>query len=81
MKPRILLFDEPSSALDPQNTKMLSNLMSDLCKNGVTIALSSHDMNLVSDVAHYVYYLENGQLTQTFDKTISNCGCGKRGLF
>jgi len=81
LKPKILLFDEPSSALDPQNTKMLSNLMSDLCKNGVTIALSSHDMNLVSDVAHYIYYLEDGQFTQTFDKTLSNCGFGKLGLF
>jgi len=60
LEPQVLLFDEPSSALDPQNTKMLAALMGDLCKNGVTIALSSHDMNLVSDIADHVYYLEDG---------------------
>ena len=60
LEPQVLLFDEPSSALDPQNTKMLAALMGDLCKNGVTIALSSHDMNLVSTIADHVYYLEDG---------------------
>ena len=60
LEPQVLLFDEPSSALDPHNTKMLASLMADLCKNGVTIALSSHDMNLVADIADHVYYLEDG---------------------
>ena len=62
LEPQLLLFDEPSSALDPQSTKMLATLMVELCKNGVTIALSSHDMNLVSDIADNVYYLEDGCL-------------------
>lgn len=81
LKPQVLLFDEPSSALDPQNTKMLTNLMRDLCKKGVTIALSTHDMSLVADVADYIYYLEDGCIKQTADRTMPSFGCGKIGFF
>jgi len=65
--PKMLLLDEPTSALDPKNTKMLQELLQDLCKAGITIALSSHDMMFVKAIADMVYFIEDGKIVQTHD--------------
>lgn len=62
LKPKLLLLDEPSSALDPQSTLVIAQLLKTLSNNGITLALSSHDMTLVNAIADYTYYVENGSI-------------------
>ncbi len=62
LEPQVLLFDEPSSALDPQSTKELALLLKSLHKKGITIGLCSHDIPFIKDVLDKVYLLEGGMV-------------------
>lgn len=62
LKPSVLLLDEPSSALDPETTHNLASLLKNLCAHGATIALSSHDISLVNDVADQIYRIDQGRM-------------------
>ena len=59
MEPEILLFDEPSSALDPKNRRMLINILNSL---GETKLIASHDLDLVLDTCREVMLLNEGRL-------------------
>lgn len=65
LQPRILLLDEPTSALDPQATRAVAQLLKKLCKDSITIGISSHDMDLVHAVADIIYCIEDGQIKKT----------------
>lgn len=67
LQPAVLLLDEPSSALDPHNTKLLATLLKNLNEAGVTIALCSHDVLLVKELLDRVYLLENGAVVEEAD--------------
>jgi ABC-type polar amino acid transport system ATPase subunit len=60
LEPQVLLFDEPSSALDPQNTRDLATLLKDLNKTGITIGLCSHDVTFIKEMLDSVYLIDNG---------------------
>lgn len=60
LEPQILLFDEPSSALDPQSTKILASLLKDLLKTGITIGLCSHDVAFIKAIQDKIYLLDHG---------------------
>jgi putative ABC transport system ATP-binding protein len=61
-KPEILLADEPTGNLDPQNSKVLLDLIEDFHKNGGTVLLVSHD-STASGYATETIRLEKGKLT------------------
>ncbi len=65
--PDILIFDEPTAGFDPQSSKDLMNLITEFHKNGKTIIIITHDMDLVNTYAKRVVMLERGQVT--FDGT------------
>jgi energy-coupling factor transporter ATP-binding protein EcfA2 len=46
MNPEVLLFDEPTAALDPRTQQWLIELMGELHRAGKTIVLASHDLEL-----------------------------------
>jgi ABC-type polar amino acid transport system ATPase subunit len=71
LQPKVLLLDEPSSALDPHKTTVIANLLKELCAQGTTIAISSHDMQFVQEVADLVYYIEDGQIKECYDMSTS----------
>lgn len=68
MNPKVLLFDEPTSALDPNSKKSFETLLYALMEKGMTIALSSHDMLFIRNVLDRAYFLEKGQIVETFDQ-------------
>lgn len=72
LQPKILLLDEPTSALDPESKKNLESLLLDLNSRGVTIALSSHDMPFIRKIMDYVYFMENGELVEEWDRETSD---------
>jgi polar amino acid transport system ATP-binding protein len=64
MKPDILLFDEPTSALDPEMVKEVLEVMKDLTKTGITMAIVSHEMGFAREVADRILFLDRGQLAE-----------------
>ncbi len=64
MKPDILLFDEPTSALDPEMVKEVLEVMKDLTKTGITMAIVTHEMGFAREVADRILFLEGGRLAE-----------------
>ena len=59
---RILIMDEPTAALGPQETEQVSELIQQLKKEGIGIFLISHDIHDVFDLVDRVAVMKNGQM-------------------
>jgi polar amino acid transport system ATP-binding protein len=59
MDPKLIIMDEPSSALDPCNIKKLSSIIQKLKKSGISIILASHDMNFINSICDKILFLNN----------------------
>jgi ABC-2 type transport system ATP-binding protein len=57
---KVLLLDEPTSALDVESASLLVERLKQLCQNGASILLSSHDPNLARDLADRTLRIRNG---------------------
>jgi polar amino acid transport system ATP-binding protein len=60
MEPKLMLFDEVTSALDPQLTGEVLRVMEQLAKDGMTMVLVTHEMAFARNVAHQVIYMKDG---------------------
>jgi energy-coupling factor transport system ATP-binding protein len=61
-EPEILLLDEPTRGLDYTNKEQLTALLDDLRRQGVTVVMATHDVELVARSADRVVILGDGQL-------------------
>ena len=65
LKPRLLLADEPTTALDVTLRQQILELLADLQReNGMAIMLITHDLNLVRSFADQVAVMEQGHLVE-----------------
>ena len=64
MQPRLLLFDEVTSALDPELVAEVLGVMQSLAESGMTMLLVSHEMLFVRDVANHVVFMDQGKVAQ-----------------
>ena len=64
MEPRLLLFDEVTSALDPELVSEVLAVMQDLAKSGMTMLVVSHEMLFVRQVADHVVFMDAGVVAQ-----------------
>ena len=62
---RILIMDEPTAALGPQETEMVAELIHQLKADGIGIFLISHDIHDVMDLCDRVSVIKNGKLVGT----------------
>lgn len=62
MKPEIMVLDEPTSGLDPRGASQILRLLYQLNKEGMTIVISTHDVDLVPLYAHNVYIISKGEI-------------------
>ena len=62
MDPEVLILDEPSAGLDPQGTRDLSEVLRSLHREGRTLVLISHDMDLVAELAERAVVLSDGEV-------------------
>ncbi len=62
--PRIILMDEPASALDPASTDRIENLIGELCAN-YTIVIVTHNMQQASRVSHQTAFFYKGKLVES----------------
>ena len=60
LKPELMLFDEVTSALDPELVKGVLNLMATLGKSGMTMIVVTHEMNFARRVADQVVFMDEG---------------------
>lgn len=64
MEPELMLFDEPTSALDPEMVKEVLDVMKDLARSGMTMAVVTHEMGFAREVADRVLFLDHGVLVE-----------------
>lgn len=62
MKPDIMVLDEPTSGLDPVGVKKIIKLLKELNNDGMTILISTHDVDLVAEYADKVYVIVDGEI-------------------
>lgn len=60
MEPKIILFDEPTSALDPTMVSEVLAVIRRLAKQGMTMAIVTHEMEFARDVSTRVFYMDEG---------------------
>lgn len=64
MQPEVMLFDEPTSALDPEMVGEVLEVMKDLAKNDMTMAVVTHEMGFAREVATRVIFMAEGKIIE-----------------
>jgi polar amino acid transport system ATP-binding protein len=64
MDPKVMLFDEPTSALDPEMVGEVLEVMQQLAREGMTMAVVTHEMGFAREVAHRVMFMDAGKILE-----------------
>lgn len=64
MKPKVMLFDEPTSALDPEMINEVLDVMKALAKEGMTMAVVTHEMGFAREVGDRVIFMDEGRIVE-----------------
>lgn len=67
MQPQVLLFDEPTAALDPEITAQVVDIIKELQQTGITQVIVTHEVSVARKVATKVVYMENGSIIEQGD--------------
>ncbi len=70
LNPSFVLLDEPSSALDPENTQILIKLIHQWKQNGVGWIISTQDMEFAKKILDQAYFLEEGKITEHYSSPL-----------
>jgi len=64
MDPKVMLFDEPTSALDPEMVGEVLDVMKQLAREGMTMAVVTHEMGFAREVADRVIFMDAGRILE-----------------
>lgn len=64
MKPKYILFDEPTSALDPEMVREVLDVIKELAKEGMAMAIVTHEMGFAREVADRVLFVDGGYICE-----------------
>ncbi len=64
MDPKVILFDEPTSALDPEMVGEVLDVMKQLAREGMTMAVVTHEMGFAREVADRVLFMDQGKMVE-----------------
>jgi polar amino acid transport system ATP-binding protein len=64
MRPAVMLFDEPTSSLDPELVGEVLSVMKDLSREGMTMIVVTHEMKFAREAAHRVVFLDKGRVVE-----------------
>jgi ABC-type polar amino acid transport system ATPase subunit len=64
MEPEVMLFDEVTSALDPELVKGVLDVMTDLARGGMTMVVVTHEMGFAREVASRVVFMDEGVIVE-----------------
>ena len=64
MRPKAMLFDEPTSALDPEMIQEVLDVIKSLARDGMTMAVVTHEMGFAREVGHRVLFIDEGEILE-----------------
>lgn len=64
MRPELMLFDEVTSALDPETVGEVLTVIRELVRDGMTCALVTHEMRFAQEISDQVYFTEAGRIVE-----------------
>ena len=64
MEPKIMLFDEPTSSLDPEMVREVLDVMRSLAKSGMTMLVVTHEVGFAREVADRLVFMDAGQIIE-----------------
>jgi polar amino acid transport system ATP-binding protein len=64
MRPRLMLLDEVTSALDPELVADVLDVIRELARSGMTMLIATHEMGFARDIASQVCFLSGGQIIE-----------------
>jgi polar amino acid transport system ATP-binding protein len=67
MRPRLMLLDEVTSALDPELVGEVLNVIRELATSGITMLIATHEMSFAREIADRVYFLDGGVILEQGD--------------
>ncbi len=67
MEPQVLLFDEPTAALDPEITAQIVSIIRELAQTQITQVIVTHEVEVARKTASRVVYMENGRIIEQGD--------------
>ena len=67
MEPAVLLFDEPTAALDPEITAQIVSIIRELAETNITQVIVTHEVEVARKTASRVVYMENGYIVEQGD--------------
>ncbi len=62
MRPNIMILDEPTAGLDPEGVRKVLDILNKLNEEGMSIVISSHDIEMVNEFADEIYILNKGKI-------------------
>jgi len=65
MKPRVMLFDEPTAALDPEMVREVLDAMTELAAEGMTMLIVTHEISFARAVASRVLFMDRGTVVES----------------
>lgn len=65
MDPAVMLFDEPTSTLDPEMVEEVLKVMRDLADSGMTMVVVTHEMGFAKEVADQIWFMADGYIQET----------------
>lgn len=65
MQPQVMLFDEPTSSLDPEMVGDVLKVMRDLANDGMTMVVVTHEMGFAREVGDRLLFMDDGKIVET----------------
>ncbi len=66
--PKVLIADEPTGNLDPENSMEIMELLDRINTQGTTVVMATHNSNIVNSIRHRVIAIENGRIIRDQDE-------------
>ncbi|MCA0146641.1 amino acid ABC transporter ATP-binding protein [Blastococcus sp. LR1] len=67
MDPKVMLFNEPTSALDPEMINEVLDVMTSLARDGMTMVVVTHEMGFARKAANRVVFMDGGRIVESAD--------------
>lgn len=64
LNPEVLLFDEPTSSLDPELVGEVLTVIKEVAKEGNTMLIVTHELNFAREISDRIIFMENGQILE-----------------
>jgi polar amino acid transport system ATP-binding protein len=64
LRPTVLLFDEPTSSLDPESTAEVLHVMKELAATGMTMVIATYELPLAQEVSDWVVFIDGGRIIE-----------------